>query len=153
MLEDRPRPCRDALVVERARREAAPEERIVRDREAGFQHLLAHLVAQEAGLAGDGSAVDRAGDMADETAGNAWIENHGEVLARRNLARIDPLDHTLAGTAADLFAEPRHPYTRALMEAVPHITGDGIPEIDEESATFSAPMVVHEGCAEPGASA
>ena len=37
------------------------------------------------------------------------------------------------GSAAALFANPQHPYTRALMKAVPHITGGGIPEIEDAS--------------------
>jgi peptide/nickel transport system ATP-binding protein len=54
------------------------------------------------------------------------------------------------GRSADLFADPGHPYTRALLAAVPRITGGGIPEIDDVSDSYFAPMVVHEGCAEPG---
>lgn len=54
------------------------------------------------------------------------------------------------GTSQELFAEPRHAYTRALMEAVPHITGGGIPEIGENAPEFAAPLIVHEGCEEPG---
>jgi len=53
------------------------------------------------------------------------------------------------GTAAGLFANPQHPYTRALLAAVPRITGGGIPEIEEASADFLAPTVVHQGCGEP----
>ncbi len=48
------------------------------------------------------------------------------------------------GPTEAIFADPRHPYTRVLMEAVPRITGGGIPEIEEDAAGFGDPLVVHE---------
>jgi ABC-type dipeptide/oligopeptide/nickel transport system ATPase component len=54
------------------------------------------------------------------------------------------------GSTAGLFADPQHSYTRALMKAVPHITGGGIPEIEDASEAYFAPLVVHEGYGEEG---
>jgi ABC-type dipeptide/oligopeptide/nickel transport system ATPase component len=54
-------------------------------------------------------------------------------------------------TAAQLFADARHPYTRALLAAIPKIDQAWVPEAHETSPSFADPLIEHEGCSEPPA--
>ena len=47
------------------------------------------------------------------------------------------------GTTDQVFHNPGHAYTRALMAAVPRITGGGIPEIQDMDEAYFDPMVIH----------
>ena len=47
------------------------------------------------------------------------------------------------GPVSALFSNPRHAYTRALMSAVPRITGADLPIVPDESEDFLAPRISH----------
>jgi len=47
------------------------------------------------------------------------------------------------GSTSALFANPQHAYTKALMAAVPRITGSALPEVPEVSDAFLAPRFSH----------
>ena len=49
------------------------------------------------------------------------------------------------GPTRAVFENPGHAYTKALLAAVPRITGGGIPDIPDTDDAFFEPMVVHKG--------
>ena len=57
------------------------------------------------------------------------------VIYRGNIVEDGPTDA--------LFANPQHAYTRALMSAVPRITGVELPEVPEVNNDFLAPRISH----------
>lgn len=48
------------------------------------------------------------------------------------------------GPTRALFNNPQHAYTKALMAAVPRITGGGIPDIADVSKSYSEPAYIHD---------
>src|ERR1035437_8383373 len=83
------------------RAQAALAQWIVDDADAVGEQLLAHLVAQKAGLARDRSAIGGAGEVRNQRAGHSAVEHHRH-FAGGYLSWVEPLERALAGGAADL---------------------------------------------------
>lgn len=114
------------------------------------------LVADEPGTALDVTVQDRTlklmASLIEETGAAVLFISHNLGVVREFADRVYVIyrgrivEHA---RTADLFSDPRHPYTRALLSAVPKITGEPLPPLQDDSAAFSAPPVIHDGCAEP----
>lgn len=48
------------------------------------------------------------------------------------------------GRTSAIFGNPGHPYTRALMAAVPKITGGGVADVEEDTGAYLSDMVDHD---------
>jgi ABC-type dipeptide/oligopeptide/nickel transport system ATPase component len=56
-------------------------------------------------------------------------------------------------TVAQLFADARHPYTRALLAAIPKLDQATVPDAPETTPDFADPVIEHPGCSEPSLAA
>ena len=68
-----------------------------------------------------------------EFANRVYVIYHGRIVEN--------------GPTDAVFSDPRHAYTRALMDAVPRITGAGLPDVPEVNEAFLAPQISHGGTA------
>jgi len=84
------------------------------------------------------------------------VENHGTsvLFISHNLGVVREFADRInviykgriveTGPAKSIFDSARHPYTRALLAAIPRLTGGGVPDIQESSDAFLDPMVRHD---------
>jgi ABC-type dipeptide/oligopeptide/nickel transport system ATPase component len=56
-------------------------------------------------------------------------------------------------TVAQLFTGARHPYTKALLAAIPKLDKATAPDAPEARADFAGPLIEHPGCSEPSMAA
>ncbi len=108
------------------------------------------LLADEPGTALDVSVqaqtVSLMRDLVEENGTSVLFISHNLGVVREFADRVYVIYRGRIvedGPTAALFANPLHAYTRALMSAVPRITGAGLPEVPEVSDDFLAARVSH----------
>ncbi|BCP53583.1 dipeptide/oligopeptide/nickel ABC transporter ATP-binding protein [Kaistia sp. 32K] len=114
------------------------------------------LIADEPGTALDvtvqAQTLKLMHEMTERTGTSVLLISHNLGVVREFADRVYVIyrgrivEH---GTTAQLFNDPRHPYTRALLSAIPKISGGGLPDLPERSPDFEKPLFVHAGCGEP----
>jgi len=84
------------------------------------------------------------------------VENHGTsvLFISHNLGVVREFADRInviykgriveTGPTQAILAVPRHPYTKALLAAIPRLTGGGVPDVREDSDAFFDPMVRHD---------
>lgn len=112
------------------------------------------LIADEPGTALDvtvqAQTLQLMRDMVDDHGTSVLFISHNLGVVREFADRIFVIYKgriVEQGPTQALFDNPRHPYTKALLAAIPRITGGGVPDIDDQSAAYFEPMVVHEASA------
>jgi ABC-type dipeptide/oligopeptide/nickel transport system ATPase component len=110
------------------------------------------LIADEPGTALDvtvqAQTLKLMHDLVEESGTAVFFISHNLGVVREFADRVYVIYRgriVEQGPTAAIFENPGHAYTRALMAAVPRITGGGIPEINDVNQAFLDPLVSHHG--------
>jgi len=110
------------------------------------------LIADEPGTALDvtvqAQTLKLMHDLVEESGTAVFFISHNLGVVREFADRVYVIYRgriVEQGPTAAIFENPGHAYTRALMAAVPRITGGGIPEINDVNQAFLDPLVRHDG--------
>ncbi len=108
------------------------------------------LIADEPGTALDvtvqAQTLHLMHDLVDRTGTAVLFISHNLGVVREFADRVYVIYRgriVERGPTKSVFENPGHAYTRALMAAVPRITGGGIPEIQDVDVAFFDPLVTH----------
>ena len=109
------------------------------------------LIADEPGTALDVTVQDQTlrlmQEMVEARATSVFLISHNLGVVREFSDRLYVIYQgriVEEGKTEEVFADPRHPYTRALLAAVPRITsGDTISDVINDTSAFLAPREVH----------
>ena len=109
------------------------------------------LIADEPGTALDVTVQDQTlrlmQEMVEARATSVFLISHNLGVVREFSDRLYVIYQgriVEEGKTEEVFADPRHPYTRALLAAVPRITsGNTISDVINDTSAFLAPREVH----------
>ncbi|WP_273692142.1 ABC transporter ATP-binding protein [Ketogulonicigenium vulgare] len=114
------------------------------------------LIADEPGTALDvtvqAQTLKLMGDLAASRGTAVMLISHNLGVVREFSDRVyviyrgNMVEH---GRNDQIFGQPQHAYTQALLSAIPKISGGGLPDLPERSPAFEQPLIQHPGCAEP----
>ncbi|MEZ5812189.1 MAG: ABC transporter ATP-binding protein [Rhizobiaceae bacterium] len=109
------------------------------------------LIADEPGTALDvtvqAQTLDLMRDLVEEHGTSVLFISHNLGVVREFADRVYVIYKgriVEKGRTRALFDNPGHPYTRALMAAVPKITGGGVADVEEDTSAYLDPLVDHD---------
>ena len=92
-------------------------------------------------------ALDLMDDLTKETDTAVLLITHNMGVVRKFAEKVYVIYKGVIveeGTKEQIFKNPGHPYTKALLEAIPKLSGDGLPKDDDNPPDYvSIPKYVH----------
>ena len=86
-------------------------------------------------------ALDLMEDLTKETNTAVLLITHNMGVVRKFAEKVYVIYRGVIveeGTKKQLFTKPGHPYTKALLESIPKLSGDGLPHFDENAPDYTS---------------
>jgi len=85
-------------------------------------------------------ALDLMNDLTKETNTAVLLITHNMGVVRKFAEKVYVIYRGVIveeGTKTQIFKNPGHPYTKALLKSIPKLSGKGLPQFDEDAPDYA----------------